>query len=145
MLSEVDRNWVEICRKSFSFGKLVHRMWELRQGFLMREMEMKEAQYRENWLAQQSHTTQAKAVLDRAEALKRSYLQREGEHTSAVLCLNLSKIGEISGQKGIKNASKTTTPSEDKCQKPMVLKDMNKKEKISESRLVCACVSQTKL
>ena len=73
MLTKADQNWVEICLKPFSFGKLVHKMWEMRWGFLVREMEVKEAQFRENWLAQQSHAMQATAALVGAEALKRSY------------------------------------------------------------------------
>ena len=73
MPSEVEWNWVEIRCKPFSFGRLINRMWEMRWGFLMREMEAKEAQYRENWLAQQSHAMQAKAALVSMEALERSW------------------------------------------------------------------------
>ena len=68
----------------------------------MREMEEKEAQYRENWLARKSHATQAKAVLVGTKALKRSYRQREGECTSAMLHLNLSKLVKYLGKKKLK-------------------------------------------
>ena len=54
-------------------SKRVQIMREMRRGFLMREMEAKEAQYRENWLARQSRATQAEAALVGTEALKRSW------------------------------------------------------------------------
>ena len=39
----------------------------------MMEMEVKEAQYRENWIAQQSCAMQAEAALVGTETLKRSW------------------------------------------------------------------------
>ena len=66
-----DRNWVDICHRPFSYGKLINRMWELRWGFIMKEMEAKEAMYRENLLARQSYTTQAEDAQVGAETGER--------------------------------------------------------------------------
>ena len=122
MPDALDRNWVEIQCKPFSFGRLIHRMWEMRQGSLMKERETKEEKYRENWLARQSHTTQAEAVKIGAETLKRWARQKEGKCTGAILWLKLNNRCEKSKQAGCSIAFRTTTPSETSLD-AMVLKE----------------------
>ena len=80
-----DRNWVGIHCRPFSYGKLINRMWEMRWWLIMKEIEAKEAKYRENWLARQSRATQAKAVQVGAEILKHKWRQKEGERTGTIL------------------------------------------------------------
>ena len=72
----------------------MNRMWETRHGLLIKEREDREEKYRENWLARQSHATQAEVAKTGVEMLKKCAQQKEGERTSAILCLNLSKLGE---------------------------------------------------
>ena len=117
-----DRNWVEIQCKPFSFGRLIHRLWEMRWGLLMREKETKEEKYRENWLARQSRAIQAEAAKIGAETLKRWAWQKEGKCTGAILQLKLNNICEKSKQAGCSVAFRTTIPSETSLD-AMVLKE----------------------
>ena len=117
-----DRNWVEIRCKPFSFGRLIHRMWEIRWGLLMKERETKEEKYRENWLARQSHAIQAEAAKIGVETLKRWARQKEGKCTGAILQLKLNNICEKSKQAGCFVAFRTNTSSETSLD-AMVLKE----------------------
>ena len=117
-----DRNWVEIRCKPFSFGRLIHRMSEIRWGLFMKEREAKEEKYRENWLARQSRAMQAEAVKIGAETLKKRAWQKEGECTGAILWLKLNNICEKSKQVGCSIAFRTTTLSETSLD-AMVLKE----------------------
>ena len=65
----------------------------MRRGFIVKEMEAKEAKYRENWLARWNHATQAEAAQVSAKMLICKWRQKEGECAGAVLRLKLGKIG----------------------------------------------------
>ena len=111
MPNESDRNWVEIRRKPFSFGRLVNRMWEIRRGLFMKDKEAKEEKYRENWLARQSRATQAEAMIVGVEKLKKQARQKEGERTGAILRLKLNNI--CNNNAGNKTPIKSYMPNSD--------------------------------
>ena len=132
MPNESDRNWVKIWHKPFSFGRLVHRMWEIRQGLFMKEKEAKEEKYRENWLARQSRATQAEATIIGVEILKKQTWQKEGERTGAILQLKLNNICNSNTDNVTSTKSSTSMSG-----RPMVSKDANSVNVKNGSSILC--------
>ena len=95
----------------------------------MKEMEAKEAKYRENWLARQSHATQAEAAQVSADIFKHKWRQREGKHTGTILWLRLGEIDNRSKQAGTTAASGTTTPSGSRCTSVILQLSLSKSKK----------------
>ena len=98
----------------------------------MKEMETKEAKYRENWLVRQSHATQAEAAQISTDKLKCKWRQREGEHTGTILWLRLGETDDRTRQAGTTVALETTTPSGSRCMSVVLrlnIKEINRNSK----------------
>ena len=132
MPNESDRNWVKIQHKLFSSGRLVHRMWEIRRGLLMKEKEAKEEKYRENWLAGQSRATQAEATKIGVEILKKQARLKEGKCTGAILRLKLNNIYNSNTDNVTSTKSSTSM-----LWRQMVLKEANSVNVKNGSSMLC--------
>ena len=80
----------------------------------------------------------AKAVLVGTEALIRSWRQREGECTSAMLHLNQSRIGETPGQKDSRRLVHTCKLDEIVNRGSMVLKEGTGMQLVDQTQYYCS-------